>query len=1283
MRAVTVMLLTLLLLPATAIGAKPKRAKVLTAIAHVQKQTHFAKGRKAAKRARRAFARGKTCKAADALAAHHRLTAKRRLRALDARSVKARVLVLRSLKKGKACGGKPTVAVDTSMKAPPKLPDGTVTATTVDALGHSVDFAVGELLVHGERGKVEALAKKLGGTIKAELGLDSYLISFDPARANPDRMAADLAALGGKSRGAAAAISSQDGADTVAAAARLARAAGDVKVGLDIVGEGSAIVDGSATEDGDGPTGFADTGDAWNSNPFHWKYLTQTGVPAAWQLLAQSGRTQNKVGLAVLDMGFSPSTDPSDFGTPLEDFSVVPFHGLGDENLGDCGKSICPWHGTQVATTAFGVVDDQNGTAGVGGPVADRIVGFQYYDFGTSIVGISEADIRGADVINMSYGAPVPYYLAWSVLPFELATAIVGSHTTLVASAGNDNTNVDDTSCFIACWENTWWTPCENAGVICVGALAKDGTGKADYSNYGNKQVDIFAPGTTLSGHTPPVPPATITKPVSAVSGTSFASPYFAGAAALVRAANPGLGTGGVEDALMSTATSSSDPKVKKYVNTLAAVRKVLPRLVHIRAPQDGDVYQKGQLLTFTAFAFDPGGAAATLVWKSDGGVIGTGPAITVDLPYGSHAISVTADFPGNNDPVEGRRITIANTPPQLEITQPSDGATFFQGETVQLKSTSGDLNQPDLKLRPEQISWARDGVPFATGEDPSLDLTGVPVGPHTITARATDDAGAVTTDAVTINVATPPPNLPPSVKITNPADPSPRFRRERVLHGAGARRASVRDLEPPIRRQRPRGRRVDLHVDGADPPERVAGHHRDGRGPRGHARPRGRLQRSGHEDHADRLRRRAQPQRLGDDRLRPGLLVAQQRGGLGGQDAAVAVHERDPRVGLAQLPDRLRDQEQAVHPGVAEAEAAAVGVHRQARAARRGAPALDVRAALALRAEAEVLQEQDRRDREGVVELEHVDVVRGQAGLLEGPPARLDGGRAGQVGHRRDVAVGMCLAGAEEPHAAIARGQDRRRAAVGDQAAVADAEGVGDARRREDVLDRQRVLRPRARVALRPGTGADRYLGELLGGRPELVHVPGRRQRVGGHRVERLVGRLVGVDLLDRGVGAADEPLRGAVDDQRHLAAAGLDRGRGVVEVRDEGRPAHLRRVAVAGLDAEIGAGRQRGHVELGGGGEEAVDVAELEPGVVERAHRGLAHQVLGPHALREVLEIGLADAGDHDARNTGTPSSKATATRAPIGASVRLMRRKPSSMSMRETILGAPSRGRIVVVA
>ena len=96
-----------------------------------------------------------------------------------------------------------------------------------------------------------------------------------------------------------------------------------------------------------------------------------------------------------------------------------------------------------------------------------------------------------------------------------------------------------------------------------------------------------------------------------------------------------------------------------------------------------------------------------------------------------------------------------------------------------------------------------------------------------------------------------------------------------------------------------------------------------------------------------------------------------------------------------AQLPYRLDQQEQPAHPGMAGGEAAAVGVDRQLAVPPQPA-LLDERAALALRAEAQVLQGHQRHVGEGVVDLGDIDVGRGAR-----PPARRRAGPRPPPGRR------------------------------------------------------------------------------------------------------------------------------------------------------------------------------------------------------------------------------------------------------------------------------------------
>src|SRR5690606_32883931 len=296
------------------------------------------------------------------------------------------------------------------------------------------------------------------------------------------------------------------------------------------------------------------------------------------RLLELAGKLENRVKLAILDMGFEPNAD---FAAGWLAISNVPFvDPVGTENLLFCeflDFGSCPWHGTNAASAAFALPDNDFGSAGPAGPVADPVLVFTLYDMFTSVTALATAKDAGAKIANMSYGAAIPDVLFFTVEPFDVATASFrDSGMLLFAAAGNDDDDVDAERCirFIGClgWEEAWHTPCENAGVICVGGTNGNSTSRASGSNYGAEHVDIFAPFTMWLGPDPEAPG----NEARVTHGTSYSSPFAAGVAALIWAADPSLSANEVEDILLATAHSSPDDEVNGYVNALGAVQEAL-----------------------------------------------------------------------------------------------------------------------------------------------------------------------------------------------------------------------------------------------------------------------------------------------------------------------------------------------------------------------------------------------------------------------------------------------------------------------------------------------------------------------------------------------------------------------------------------------------------------------------------------------------------------------------------------------------------------------------------
>lgn len=215
------------------------------------------------------------------------------------------------------------------------------------------------------------------------------------------------------------------------------------------------------------------------------------------------------------------------------------------------------FHGTHVA----GIIAAQRGNnLGIDGVCnAVLIMGIRVVPDGDErdkdvANGIRYAVDNGADIINMSFGKS--YGFNKKVVDDAVKYA-ESKGVLLVHAAGNDNKNNDITNNF----PNPRF---ENGGVatnwIEVGALNWR-TGKnslAPFSNYGKKNVDVFAPGVDIYS----------TKPEDGyanASGTSMASPVTAGVCAVLKAYFPKLTAAEIK-ALVENSSDKSLAKKKVII---------------------------------------------------------------------------------------------------------------------------------------------------------------------------------------------------------------------------------------------------------------------------------------------------------------------------------------------------------------------------------------------------------------------------------------------------------------------------------------------------------------------------------------------------------------------------------------------------------------------------------------------------------------------------------------------------------------------------------------------
>ncbi len=128
---------------------------------------------------------------------------------------------------------------------------------------------------------------------------------------------------------------------------------------------------------------------------------------------------------------------------------------------------------------------------------------------------IAYADIKGADVINLSLGTP-----SWSRLLREKVNGAIAGGVVVVAAAGNYDSTLPQYPA-----SNLLPAAKDNDGLLAVTSVSP-AEKKSDFANYG-KWIDIAAPGEEILS----------TYPVNKYAywtGTSMATPFVAGEAALI-----------------------------------------------------------------------------------------------------------------------------------------------------------------------------------------------------------------------------------------------------------------------------------------------------------------------------------------------------------------------------------------------------------------------------------------------------------------------------------------------------------------------------------------------------------------------------------------------------------------------------------------------------------------------------------------------------------------------------------------------------------------------------
>ncbi|QOD60009.1 S8 family serine peptidase [Polaribacter haliotis] len=238
-------------------------------------------------------------------------------------------------------------------------------------------------------------------------------------------------------------------------------------------------------------------------------------------------------------------------GDDLNDITDTDY---GNNNV--IGSKELESHGTHVAGIVAASRNNSRGVNGVANNV--QILTVRVVPDGDEhdkdvALGIRYAVDNGAKVINTSFGKAYSPHKQWVYNAIKYAGE---KDVLIVNAAGNDGNNIDEVRTYPNDSEDLINEISDN--VLTIGAMSLNYNENlpASFSNYGKKNVDVFAPGVDIYATMP-------ANKYAFNSGTSMAAPSAAGVAALVRSYYPQLSASQVKHILMNSGIAINFDVVK------------------------------------------------------------------------------------------------------------------------------------------------------------------------------------------------------------------------------------------------------------------------------------------------------------------------------------------------------------------------------------------------------------------------------------------------------------------------------------------------------------------------------------------------------------------------------------------------------------------------------------------------------------------------------------------------------------------------------------------------
>jgi thermitase len=492
-----------------------------------------------------------------------------------------------------------------------------------------------------------------------------------------------------------------------------------------------------------------------------WQHTNMRST-AGWAV----GTGSSSVQIAICDTGVS--LDHPDLAANLR---TDLCWNTADGKAGNCGP--VEMHGTAVAGSAAAVGNNGVGVAGVAWSaqiIPVRVSNFLDGSAYTSDLAdcVRYAADKGAEVANLSYSTYTSGKIDQVIL--DAANYAETKGTLVVAAAGNENTNAITTQ--------------DPASIFYV-AATNSSNGRSSFSNYGTF-VDIAAPGSSIyttdtyvtcidSNNDDWAESCTVTgNGYTYISGTSFSSPFVAGAAAVLKALKPSATPADIRAALRSSAkdlgTAGEDSSFGAGLVDLGAAAQLFappvgpdtaPTLT-LTAPATTTVaVDSGATVTFSGTATDTwdGNIASKIAWTL-GTATKTGASVTFTFgAAGTFQVKGVVSDAGGQTAEVAVDVTVTNTAPTLTLTAPAGGsATVAAGGSVTFSGSVADAEQSNLA---SGIVWSLPGTASKTGA--SVSFAFLTEGSFVVTGTVTDAGGLTSSATATVTVTAPPPFTAPT----------------------------------------------------------------------------------------------------------------------------------------------------------------------------------------------------------------------------------------------------------------------------------------------------------------------------------------------------------------------------------------------------------------------------------------------------------------------------------------------------------------------------------------